>query len=388
MNQEKGNKKILHVVSVSFSLPYFIGDQFDHFREQGWEMFVACSPSEHLSIYAAEKRFTVFSIQINRTISPLADIKAIFKLYKAIKSAQIDIVFGHTPKGGMVAMIAAFLAGSKKRVYVRHGLMYETSKGLKRALLKTIERITGFFAKKVVCVSNSILKVSNAGSLSSPKKNVLLGLGTFNGIDTVHKYAPQNIDKHASAALRASLRIDSDDLVIGFVGRLVVDKGIEDLICAWDLLKNRYSKIKLLLVGPFEERDAVCEEVKSTIRTDYTIVHTGLVSNPAAYYAIMDIFVLPSYREGLPTVIIEASSLGIPVVATRVTGCVDAVLPEKTGLLTSHYPEDIAANLSRYIENSTLRFEHGENGRNFVVSNFDQTNMWSKIEQELLHPIL
>lgn len=384
MERRKSEKKILHVVSVSFSLTYFIGDQFDYFRNKGWHIHVACSPSVHLDDYAAEKKFTPHPIAINRRISPLADIKAIFTLYRLIKNERIEVVFGHTPKGGVIAMTAALLAGVQRRIYVRHGLIYETAKGFKRALLKNIERITGFIAHQVVCVSPSILSISNNEHLSSAKKNLVLGKGTFNGIDTQQKFNPDNVNWNAIEKLQKKYGIQADDIVIGFVGRISVDKGIGVLLASWQLLKTQYNDIKLVLVGPFDERDNIDNELHEMIRSDSSIIVTGHVANPSSYYQLFDVCVLPSYREGLPTVLIEASALRIPVVATRVTGCVDAVVPGFTGFLTEHNPAQIADMIARYIENPALRLEHGKNGRSFVIENFEQQEMWKKIEETFL----
>ncbi|MCL4639218.1 MULTISPECIES: glycosyltransferase family 4 protein [Olivibacter] len=385
MKRRQSEKKILHVVSVSFSLTYFIGDQFDHFRDKGWDMHVVCSQSAHFNDYAAEKKFTPHPIAINRKISPLADIKAIFKLRKLIRDERIEVVFGHTPKGGLIAMVAAFLAGVKKRVYVRHGLVYETSKGLKRTLLKSIERITGYMAQRVVCVSPSILTISNQEHLSDKKKNVVLGKGTFNGIDTRLKFNPDQLDSTNIMKLRGQHNIQNQDIVIGFVGRIAVDKGIGVLLEAWKLLKARYRDIKLVLIGPFDERDNIDDQLQDMIRLDEDIISTGHIEDTRNYYGLLDVFVLPSYREGLPTVILEASSLCVPVVATKVTGCVDAVLTGYTGFLTEHDPVEIANVIAYYIDNPRLRLEHGKNGRNFVVQHFDQRDMWKRIEDTFLY---
>ena len=164
-------RKILHVVNISFVLPYFIGDQFDYFAEKDYTYFVACQPSEHLFKYAGEKKFKAFGVNIAREINPLKDIVALYAIYKIIKREGIDIVVGHTPKGGILSMCAAFLAGIKHRIYFRHGVMFETSKGFKRKLLKFIESCSGKLAAKVVCVSPSVINFSVENKLNAINKD-------------------------------------------------------------------------------------------------------------------------------------------------------------------------------------------------------------------------
>lgn len=375
------NKKVLHVVNISFVIPYYIGDQFDYFQEKGYEFYVACTPSEHLLTYAAEKKFTPVPTNILRAINILEDIKSILKLKRLIKQENIDFVIGHTPKGALVGITAAWLAGVSKRVYFRHGIMYETSKGLKRILLKGIEKFSGAMAAKVICVSPSVLEISKEEHLSNPSKNYILGNGTCNGIDTVGKFNPQRIPEQLLQSLKEKYGIREGDRIIGYVGRLVNDKGIKELIAAWKLLLQEHQHIKLLLVGPFEERDSIPEETKAYITGTPSIIHTGLVGDSNNFYGLMDMFILPSYREGFPTVVLEASSMKLPVLTTRATGCRDSIVEGETGLFIEHKAEDIAQKIGFYLSNPQIAVAHGEKGRRFVCEQFDQNVVWQEIDK-------
>ncbi|WP_198666907.1 glycosyltransferase family 4 protein [Taibaiella helva] len=373
--------KILHVVSISFSLPYFIGDQFDYFRKQGVQFYVASSPSPHFSKYAAEKHFVPLEVNILRSISPLKDLKAVWQLSKEIRKNNIRTVIGHTPKGGLIAMLAAKLAGVKATVYFRHGIMYETSTGLKRALLKSIERLTGALASRVVCVSESIKRISEEEHLSARDKNVILASGSCNGIDARGHFNPVHTDLLLIHNMRKELRIAEDDFVVGFVGRLVRDKGIQELVQAWKQLRSKHRNIKLLLVGPLEERDSLDEQTKQDILTDPTIIFTGLVEDARNFYALMNAFILPSYREGFPTVVLEASAMALPVIATKVTGCIDAVKADETGMFCRHDPDDIAEKIRLLYENREQARELGIRGREWVLADFEQEKVWKDIER-------
>jgi glycosyltransferase involved in cell wall biosynthesis len=378
-------RNVLHVVSVSFSLPYFVGEQFLYFKKNNpeYNFFVACSPSENLTKLSNSLEFKKIPLIINRSISPIQDIKSIFKLRKIILENKIDVVIGHTPKGGMIAMIASYLARIQNRVYFRHGIMFETSTGFKKFLLKNIERITGSLANKVVCVSNEIKLISEKEKLNSKTKNIILGRGTCNGVDCYGKYNRNNKEQLVSD-LRKKNGINEKDFVIGYVGRLVKDKGINDLIEAWELIIKKYSNVKLLLVGPFEDRDKVNDLVHNKIIEYDSIIHTDYVEDTSDYYYIMDAFILPSYREGFPTVVLEASSMELPILTTRATGCSESIIENVTGIFFDIEKNKIADAISSIIENPIHAKKMGIKGREFVISNFEQKEIWDIIEKEIL----
>lgn len=288
---------ILHVVNIYFVLPYFIGDQFTYFRERGCKMNVVCSPSEYLADYAKKQGFEYIETPVNRSISIKQDLLSIRNICKFIRKQKIDIVVGHTPKGALLGMIAGWLCRVPKRIYFRHGLVYETSHGLKRLILKTVDRIASACATQIVCVSPSVLKRSIEDKLAPAEKQIILGNGTCNGVDTKGHFNSANIDSNKLNELKAKYGIKDGDFVIGYSGRLVRDKGIIELVRAFDKLKAADS-CKLLLVGMFEQRDALPEDVKSRIENDSRIIYTGFINGGMEYYyAMMNVYVLTSVRD-------------------------------------------------------------------------------------------
>ena len=371
-------KNILHVVNIYFVLPYFIGDQFKYFKDKGYNMHVVCSPSEYLDEYAKKQGFDYISTPVNRSISIKEDLGSIKNICKYIKEKKIDIVVGHTPKGGLLAMIAGWICGVPNRIYFRHGLVYETSHGLKRFILKSVDRVASFCATKVVCVSPSVLKRSIEDKLAPASKQIILGHGTCNGVDTQKQFNPAIIDQNKVAELRAKYGIADDDFVIGYSGRLVRDKGIIELVRAFDKLQNA-DKCKLLLVGMFEVRDALPDDVQERIKNDKRIIFTGFINGGMEYYySLMDVYVLASYREGFPTGVLEAQSMEKPIITTRVTGCCDSIVEGKTGLFVEHDPEDLVKKINN------IRLDHaidGREGRKWVIDNFDSPLVWKEIEK-------
>lgn len=373
---------LLHVVNISFVIPYFLGEQLDYFTEKGYREYIVCSPSEELNDLALNYNFEYKAVMISRKISIGKDLMAVKRTMEYIKEKQIDIVTGHTPKGGLIAMLAGYFARVPERIYFRHGLVYETSRGLKRKLLVAIDKWVARLATKVVCVSPSVYNKSLEDGLNLATKQVLLSKGTCNGID-IRRFCRKNIDEDFLGDLRTRLHLFDDVFVIGFTGRLVRDKGIVELIRAFHLLQEEYSNVVLLLVGMLEERDALSNDVVEVIKSNPKIINTGYVSNATIeyYYALMDVFVLPSYREGFPTSVLEASAMEIPVITTKVTGCIDSIIEGKTGIYVKNNANSIAEAIKLFYKDTPLCRRCGQNGRKFVVDNFDQNIIWNEIEK-------
>lgn len=363
-------KKVLHVVSVSFSLKYFIGNQFKYFKEKGYDFTVGCTPSDELFNYADEMKFKVFPVNILRSINPIEDIRSIYKLYNFIKREKFDVVIAHSPKGGLIGMIAAFLAKSPKRIFFRHGLVFETEVGLKKKLLINIEKLIVKCSHKVVNVSNSIQEEANKLKLNSPAKNLILGKGTCNGVSIIKYHYNEKTEF-------------KDSVVVGFIGRLCGDKGINELVDSLNYLYDQ-PEVIFLLIGPLDTRGYLSENTLQKIKEHPKINYIGEVKDTSYYYNQMDIFILPSYREGFPTVNLEASASGIPIITSKKTGCIDSIIENETGIFTEINPQAIANSIRYYINNKDLIKLHGKNGRRFGEENFSENIIYKEIENKVL----
>jgi glycosyltransferase involved in cell wall biosynthesis len=203
---------------------------------------------------------------------------------------------------------------------------------LRRRLLELSERVACRLAHRVFCVSHSVRDEVVRAGLCPPEKIVVLCGGSGNGVDSEGRFNPDRLPDATRSEVRDRFGIASDDTVIGFVGRIVRDKGVVELARAWTELRDR-SDLHLLMVGPFEEEDPIPDEIGRLLRSDPRVHLAGMDWNTPRLYAAMDIVVLPTYREGFPNVPLEAAAMGLPVVATRVPGCIDAVIDGETGTL-------------------------------------------------------
>ena len=372
---------ILHVVNIYFVIPYFLGDQLLYFKKRGYQEYIICSPSDEIKQYSESHCFGYKEIPIERKISLWKDIKAIVATCKYVHEKRISIVTGHTPKGALIAMIAGFFMRVPIRIYFRHGLVYETSMGFKRKLLIWIDRLVAKLSTKIVCVSPSICNKSLEDKLNPSYKQILLSKGTCNGID-IFRFNKENIDNVQLNILKRRLGLDKYSFVIGFTGRLVRDKGIIELIQAFDILQKKSNDIAVLLVGMLETRDALPQNIVENIETNPAIVSTGYVENSMIeyYYGLMDIFVLPSYREGFPTSVLEDSSMELPIVTTKATGCIDSIVEKETGLFVGHNAGELAETIWLLRQDGDIRNKYGKAGREFVKNNFEQHVIWQEIE--------
>lgn len=378
------NTKILNVVNVFFTLPFFLGNQLSYFTRKGYEIHLGCSPHPKLEEFAAQHNCKSVAIEISKHFTVRKDVIAAYQLWKYIRKQQFDVVCGHTPKGGLLSMTAAFFAGTKKRIYFRHGLVYETASGLKKAVLKTAERIASLFATKVVCVSPYLIERSVTDKLTPRGKMTLLGNGSCNGIDSVGQFNPDNLNTEVQDKLRNKVGLKETDFVIGFVGRMVPDKGVYEVLRSFEKICVGNYNCKLLLVGPLGERDKLDADELNEIRSNPKIIWLGLVEERMEYYyALMDVFVLPTHREGLGVSILEAQSMGIPALTTSHTGSRDAIVDGQTGFYIKLDAEDIAQKVNRYMRDSQLLKTHSRNAREYIINTYNQHIVWDDIENKL-----
>ena len=379
--------KIVFITTVSKSYNQLRG-QLSYLSMNGFIVHCISSPGPELDNIVKSENVKIHPVLINRNISIYKDIISIYKIYCIIKKINPHIVHAGTPKGGFLGIISAYLASIQNRLYISHGLRLSNIKGPTRRILYFTEKLACRLATKVYCVSKSLrdqyikLHLCEDFKLSVPLN------GSINGVDGKTRYNPRTRQTER-ITIRMKLNITNDSVVIGFVGRIVKDKGFNELIQAWEILKPKRSDLHLLIVGPYETEDPVSLSVRNIIETHPHIHLIGAVSNPAPYYAAMDVYVLPSYREGLPTTVLEASSMELPVVATRVTGCIDAVVDNYSGILVEvREPNELAKALQFYYENPAKRILHGKNGRERVMRDFKPEATWEYMKNEfgsLLH---
>jgi glycosyltransferase involved in cell wall biosynthesis len=318
---------------------------------------------------------TVVAVPVERKIKPFSDLAALFALYRLFRQRRFDLIHSVSPKAGLLAMLAGFLAGVPRRLHVFTGQVWVTRKGFARLALKQLDRLLAALATHILIDSPSQRDFLVAQDVVRSDKCTVLGKGSISGVDTT-RFRP---DADARALLRQELNIPADGILFIYLGRLNRDKGVLDLAAAFAQLSQDRQNVWLLLAGPDEENlraDILqtCARCSAQLRlVDYT-------SQPARYMASADVFCLPSYREGFGTVVIEAAACGLPAVASRIYGVTDAVVDGQTGLL--HPPGDraaVTAAMARLAADAELRHTLGAAARARAIADFSSTALTSAL---------
>ena len=374
---------LVHVTTVPMTLGFLRG-QVTYMAARGFAVAAISSPGEALDAFARTHGVRCYAVAMERRITPVRDLLALLRLWSRLRRIRPQIVHAHTPKGGLLGMLAAWLARVPVRVYHLRGLPLATARGPKRFVLRCSERLACGLAHRVLCVSHSLRAVALQEGVCAAAKLRVLGAGSGNGVDARGWFDPGSADLVGQRALiRERLRIPQDGLVIGFVGRVAREKGVVELMSAWDALAAESPHVYLLLVGPLEPLDPVPPAIEEQIRRGERVCWVGAVVDMPPLYAAMDVLALATYREGFPNVLLEAAAMGLPVVASDVCGCTDAVQDGVTGTLVACRDSAApACALRSYLESPALRREHGRAGRQRVLREFAPERIWGALAHE------
>jgi glycosyltransferase involved in cell wall biosynthesis len=378
--------RLVQMTTVPMSLSFLEG-QIEYVKGKGFDVHVISSPDIALEEFGSEMQVETHELPMERRITPLRDLISLFRLSKILRQLRPHIVHGHTPKGGLLSMLGAWWCGVPVRIYHIHGLPMVTAKGIKRQLLKWAEKISCLHASHVYCVSDSVREVAVAEGLCPAEKVKVLLNGSINGIDAESRFNPERFGSNTRDVVREKYGIPDDALVVGFVGRIVRDKGIIELAQAWKSLRQEFPTLHLLLVGGFEPQDPIPIEIEKQLQEDERIHMAGWLgaAEIPKYCLAMDVLALPSYREGFNTVLLESAAMRLPVVASRVPGCIEGVIEEVTGaLVPSHNGAALAEALKKYLRDSGLRQQHGMAGRIRVLKDFRPEDMSKAIYHEYI----
>ncbi len=374
--------KLVHLVTSPQTARAFLRGQLAFLREQDFDVTLVSAPGPDLDYVGQTEGVATIAVPMRREPSPVHDLVSLKQLTGVFRSLRPEIVHYGTPKASFLGGLAARLARIPFRVMTLHGMRADGLSGLPRRIVLTMERISCGAAQRVFCVGESLKARALELKLAAPQKLKVLANGTANGIDAEHFSRTPTV-MAAAQALQVRLTIPSGCPAIGFVGRLVQDKGVAELIAAFQQIRSTFPGVKLLLVGPFEDYDGLSPELRDSIARDADILLLGFLDDPRPAYALMTALALPSYREGFPYVPMEAAAMGVPVVATNVTGCVDAVRPGVTGALVP--PRDshaLALALGDYLRSPQQAEQHGAAARNRVLRDFTPQVVWEALLRE------
>jgi glycosyltransferase involved in cell wall biosynthesis len=340
-----------------------------------FDVVALSSPGPDLDLVSEREGIPTIQVPIKRDISVCHDLQSLFRMIIVFIRERPYIVHANTPKGSLLAMIAGFLTFIPIRIYTVTGLRYETEKGLKRKLLIWMERITCSSATHIIAESKGVQEMIINDRLFSGKIQII-GNGNINGLDADY-WHPEHINTDLKIALRDKYAIGIDDFVFIFIGRLVGDKGINELVKAFEIYRN--SSVKLLLLGSLEsDLDPLEEDVLQEIKSNPNIIATGFQTDVRLFLSIAHSLILPSYREGFPNVLLQGGAMGLPLISTDVNGAIDLIIEGRNGLIIKKKDVGELKAAMNYIIENYKNFDF-QVCREDVISRYSQDYYYPKL---------
>jgi glycosyltransferase involved in cell wall biosynthesis len=380
------------MTTIPETMAGFLSRQLTLLAEDGFEIHTVCSPGAGIEKLQQLPGVTAHGVPMERKPDPRRDVVSFLRLVRLMRRIRPDVVHAHTPKAGLLGMAAAKVAGVPVRLYTIHGLPLLTRSGKWRRVLEFAEQASCGLATQVYSVSPSIQDVATDMRLCPADKVSTLGDGSCAGINLDRFDASADLTDRA-AAVRRAYGIPDGALLLTFVGRIARDKGIAILASAWKELAERFPNLHLLLVGIEDTSDPVSAPILQELRNNDRVHFTdSWIQDVPAVYANTSIAVLPTYREGLPQMALEAGAMGVPMVSTRVPGVVNSVQDGVTGqLVPAGEVAPLTEAIQRLIESPALRTALGTAARQHISSHFSEqrvNQLWLSEYRKLIRKSL
>jgi glycosyltransferase involved in cell wall biosynthesis len=365
--------KLVIVTTAAISADVLLRGQLSYLNES-LDVSVITSPGPEIPRVQAREGIRIFSIPMKRSPAPVQDAVSLFRLTRLLRRLKPDIVHAYTPKAGLLGLLAANLARVPIRVRSVNGLPLMQASGMKRKALVWLERLSFWAATDVLANSEGLRSFIRSEIWHGDVG--MIGNGSTNGVDTKH-YCRRLADRPSHNSTRSQLGIAPDSLVVLYIGRMVRDKGVQELVKAFALLRAMQPRAVLVLVGPRELGDQIDEETTSLIINSPDIIERGFEEDVRIYLEIADILVLPSYREGLPNVLLQGACYKLPLVATDIPGNTDIITDGTTGLLIPSGDADrLVDAIDRLASSPELRQRLGEAAFDSVSRRYGQEEHW------------
>lgn len=380
-------KKLIRITTVPISFKVLLKGQLRFMTSNGFDVKGVSSEGEELREIHENEGIVMEAINMSRKITPFQDLKSLWEMWNFLRKEKPQIVHTHTPKAGIIGMLAARLAGVPHRLHTVAGLPLMEATGIKRKILNFVEKLTYSSATRVYPNSKGLYDFILQNNFTQSNKLKIIANGSSNGINTTF-FSPEQVSETEKAALREKLNIQPDDFVFVFVGRIVSDKGINELIKAFSELQtaenNQLTGIKLLLVGGLEsDLDPLNPETLAEINQNRDIISVGFQQDVRPFFAISDALAFPSYREGFPNVVMQAGAMGLPSIVSDINGCNEIIVEGENGLIIPpKNVEKLKEKMLTLARDKNLYTKLKENSRRMIESRYEQSVVWNALLEE------
>ena len=379
-------KKLIRITTVPISFKVLLKGQLRFMASNGFDVKGVSSEGEELREVRENEGIVMGAINMSRKITPFQDLKSLWEMWNFLRKEKPQIVHTHTPKAGIIGMLAARLAGVPHRLHTVAGLPLMEATGTKRKILNFVEKLTYSSATRVYPNSKGLYDFILQNNFTQSNKLKIIANGSSNGIDTTF-FSPDQVTEIEKVTLREKLNIQPDDFVFVFVGRIVSDKGINELIKAFSELQtveNKPAGIKLLLVGGLEnDLDPLNPETLAEINQNKDIISVGFQQDVRSFFAIADALVFPSYREGFPNVVMQAGAMGLPSIVSDINGCNEIIIEGENGLIIpSKNVEKLKEKMLTLAKDKNLYTKLKGNSRRMIENRYEQSVVWNALLEE------
>ena len=379
-------KKLIRITTVPISFKVLLKGQLRFMASNGFDVKGVSSEGEELREVHENEGIVMEAINMSRKITPFQDLKSLWEMWNFLRKEKPQIVHTHTPKAGIIGMLAARLAGVPHRLHTVAGLPLMEATGIKRKILNFVEKLTYSSATRVYPNSKGLYDFILQNNFTQSNKLKIIANGSSNGIDTTF-FSPDQVTEIEKVTLREKLNIQPDDFVFVFVGRIVSDKGINELIKAFSELQtveNKPAGIKLLLVGGLEnDLDPLNPETLAEINQNKDIISVGFQQDVRSFFAIADALVFPSYREGFPNVVMQAGAMGLPSIVSDINGCNEIIIEGENGLIIpSKNVEKLKEKMLTLAKDKNLYTKLKGNSRRMIENRYEQSVVWNALLEE------
>jgi glycosyltransferase involved in cell wall biosynthesis len=357
------------MTTVGSSIQVLYAGRLEYLQAHGFEITVVCASSA-LDAEIRARGVRLHTAPLTRAITPRQDFRALWNLWRFLRREAFDIVEVGTPKAALLGSIAARLAGVPCVTHILHGLAYEGRPGWEGRIVRFSTAVPCRLAQHTLAVSDSVREGAQRAGLCTGRRMRVIGRGSCNGVD-LRRFSPDC--RRYGPEVRSRHGIPPEAVVVGFLGRMTRDKGLVELADAFRTARARVPGLVLLLVGGYEDRDRPPAEVVDFLAGCPDVRQVPWQADPVPYYGALDIVVLPSHREGLPGLLLEAAASGLPTISTDATGCRDAQVDGVTGVqVPVGDARRLALAIERLAPDAGLRARLGAAGRQWVAAHFDQ----------------
>lgn len=370
--------KLLRITTVTHSLDLLLKGQLEYIGKRGFDISIACTKDSAIEKIEIREDVKYYELKLLRTINPIQDLFSLLKAIRLIYKLKPDIVHTHSPKAGIIGMLASCFCKVSLKIHTVAGLPLMEAEGFKKKLLIEVERLTYYCADYIL--PNSVRqKEFIEKHIYKGEKLKVIGRGSSNGIDLKY-FDPDLLSPEEVVQYKEKLGIPTDNIVLCFVGRLANYKGVNELIEAFIDLNDKYNILTLLLVGPFEDLNPLKQSTLREIKFNNSIISVGHQDDIRTFLLMSEIFIFPSYREGFPQALMQAAAMRLACIASDINGCNEIIEDGNTGLLIEIKNKEAIINaVERLLFDSALRIRLSNNARKLMEKHFEQNFFWDKI---------